>query len=70
MPRYLFIVSRANLALFEYAKERFADDENVEVILDRRVKATAPPGAPPDRRRHDEVSEELRINSYAIVALP
>jgi hypothetical protein len=68
MPRYLFIVSRENVALFEYARERFADDENVEVILDRRIKATGP-GPPMERRRRDEVSEELRINSYAIVTL-
>jgi hypothetical protein len=68
MPRYLFIVSRANLALFEYAKQRFADDENIAVILDRRAGPTGA-GPPVERRKRLDVNEELRVNSYAVVTL-
>jgi hypothetical protein len=39
----LIIVSRHEAWLFQVFKEQFADDERVEVILDRRFR---------DRRRH------------------
>lgn len=69
MPRYLFIVARGNTALFEYMKERFAHDENVAVILDRRA-SSAPTAPGVERRQHPEVNEEIRARSYAVVTLP
>jgi hypothetical protein len=36
MARHLFLVSRHEARLYEYLLERFRDDGNVEVILDRR----------------------------------
>src|SRR5438093_673463 len=36
MARHLFLVSRHEGRLYEYLVERFRDDENVEMILDRR----------------------------------
>jgi hypothetical protein len=35
-PRHLLIVSRHHRGLYEYVRARFADEGNVEVILDRR----------------------------------
>lgn len=69
MPRYLYIVSRHDPALFALLRERFAGDDNVEVILDRR--AETPESAPPvERRLRSEVAEEIRVRSYAVVTLP
>jgi hypothetical protein len=44
--RDVFIVSRADVALYEYLKAHFAGRPDVEVVLDRRTG---------DRRRRDEV---------------
>ena len=71
MPRYLFIVSSRDPGLFELLKERFADDQNVEVVLDRRAYPAPSGRRPPvERRRRPEVNEELRVSSYAVVTLP
>jgi hypothetical protein len=71
MPRYLFIVSSRDPGLFELLKERFADDQNVEVILDRRAHPAPSARRPRTERRHrPEVNEELRVRSYAVVTLP
>ena len=69
MPRYLFIVSRGNPALFDFLRERFADDENVEVILDRRMRAAPSPPAV-ERRLRPEVNDEIRASEYSVVSLP
>jgi hypothetical protein len=70
MPRYLYVVSRRDPALFEFLKARFADDENVEVILDRRADPAPPGPAPPvERRVRAEVAEEIRVRSYAVITL-
>jgi hypothetical protein len=71
MPRYLFIVSRQDPALYEMLKRRFADDANVEVIQDRRGHAAAPPRYPrTERRMHPEINEQVRLRAYAVVTLP
>jgi len=70
VPRYLFIVSRRDPALFELLRERFAEDENVEVILDRRVQAVPARRPAEDRRRRPEVNAEIRARAYAVVTLP
>jgi hypothetical protein len=68
MPRYLFIVSRGNPGLFEFLRVRFAHDENVEVILDRRTYAARPP-RPVERRQRPEVNDEIRVRAYSVVSL-
>ena len=45
MARTLFIVSRRHPDLYEYLKERFASDDQVEVILDRRAGVARQAGA-------------------------
>ena len=35
-PRHLLIISRYHPGLYDYVRARFADEDNVEVILDRR----------------------------------
>lgn len=70
MPRYLFIVSRTDPALFALLQERFAGDPNVEVIVDRRIhRALLEPPAV-ERRTRPEVNEEIRTGAYAVVTLP
>ena len=76
MARYLFIVSRQHLDLYDYLRDRFADDQNVRVILNRRVgerrrtiAAVARERRASDRRSRPEVDEELRSRSHAIVTL-
>jgi len=77
MARHLFLVSRHEARLYEYLLERFRDDGNVEVILDRRrgERRGGPHGQESDRRRSDrrtrrEVDAELRIRSHVILTLP
>jgi len=66
MTRHLFILSRRDPDLYEYLKERFADDRAVEVILDRR---RAPAAASPDRRQRPDADAELLARSYTIVTI-
>jgi len=77
MARYLFIVSLQHRALFDYLLQRFSDDPNAEVILDRRrverrraeiaVTLERRQGS---RRQQPDVSEELRRRSVAVVTIP
>ena len=65
--RYLFVVSRQHSALYELLVERFQDDKNVEVILDRRAttrKSAGQYGADERRRRPEN---ELGLRSHLIV---
>ena len=77
MARYIFIVSLRHRALCDYVLERFADDPNAEVILDRRRagRRQAEISVVLERRRADrrhqpDVSEELRRRSVAVVTIP
>jgi hypothetical protein len=77
MARHLFLVSRREARLYEYLIERFRDDANVEVILDRRQAERRQRASYDghDRRRSDrrcrfEVDLELRIRSHVILTLP
>lgn len=77
MARHLFLVSRHEPRLYEYLVDRFRDDGNVEVILDRR-RAERRSGSAhqgPERRRADrrfrpEIDLELRVRSHVILTLP
>lgn len=76
MARTLFIVSRRHADLYAYLKERFAGDDQVEVILDRRGAGGAtsprqPDTEPrrPERRSRPEVDTELATRSHAVITL-
>jgi hypothetical protein len=68
MARYLFIVARDDRALLELLTQQFADDPNVEVVSDRRVRSLERPAV--ERRTRPEVDEEIRTRGYAVVTLP
>lgn len=76
VARTLFIVSRRHTELYDYLKERFAGDDQVEVILDRRSSGqghrVASPEAPPrspERRARPEVDTELETRSHAVITV-
>src|SRR5215467_1897568 len=67
MARHLFLVSRHEARLYEYLLERFRDDSNVVVILDRRRGERRRRS---DRRTRREVDLELQVRSHVILTLP
>ena len=76
--RYLYIVSREHRWLYRHLAERFQDDPDVEVILDRRVAERrtqpSPPPAEQDRRRSERrqpisPDDDLRVRSHYIIEL-
>lgn len=76
MARHLFLVARNEARLHEYLVERFRDDTNVEVILDRRrnERRRQAPYDGPERRRADrrirrEVDLELKVRSHVILTI-
>ena len=76
MGRNVFIVSRRHPDLYEYLRERFASDDAVEVILDRRVAQRRRSQATftterrrGERRRRPEVEIELQTRSHAIITI-
>lgn len=77
MARHLFLVSRHEPRLYEYLVDRFRDDGNVEVILDRRrgERRSRSAHQGPERRRADrrfrqEIDAELQVRSHVILTLP
>ena len=68
-PRYLFVVSRRHPQLLELLIERFQDDQNVEVILDRRVTTPEPAleRRPDDRRQRRSRADDLNLRSHLII---
>ena len=77
MARYIFIVSLRHRALYDYLLQRFSDDLNAQVILDRRRGErrqaeipVVPEHRRADRRQRPDVSEELRHRSVAVVTIP
>jgi hypothetical protein len=77
VARHLFIVSRYHRRLYDYLTERFHDDANVAVILDRRRgDRRAGSGEPVaeerragERRRRLPPDDDLNIRSHIIVTL-
>jgi hypothetical protein len=74
--RHLFIVSREHAWLYAHLRERFQDDPNVGVILDRRVaeRRSAAVATPHDRRKGERrrppsPEEDLSVHSHYIVEL-
>lgn len=77
MARYIFIVSVRHPALYDYLQQRFADDPNAQVVLDRRRVerrradiAVTRERRQAYRRQRPDVSEELRRRSVAVVTQP
>ncbi len=75
MARHLFIVSRHHPRLYDYLVERFQDDRNVQVIVDRRAPGQRPRGEPPryeaksEDRRKRVVDDDLNMRSHVIITL-
>jgi hypothetical protein len=70
MRRYRFIVARDHEQLYEHLVRSLADQEEVEVILDRRVERRRGGGTPPQERRvQTRVDEGLRIYGWAFVKI-
>jgi len=78
MPRQLVIVARGHPDLYSYLRQRFADEEQAEVLLDRRIGQRrgepVPVPAAAERRRQDrrgrpDVDTMLRSRSHVIVNL-
>lgn len=76
--RHLLIISRHHPALYEYVRERFAGEPNVEVILDRRcggdrrVQARQPHEErrrAGDRRTRPQVDAALRMESMQFLTI-
>ena len=76
--RHLMIISRYHPSLYEYVRERFAREENVEIILDRRrcPDRRSHPEMPwterrsRNRRRRPEVDLALRRESMQFLTIP
>ena len=78
MVRHLFVVSRDHPWLYRHLLERFEDDRNVEVILDRRVGERRAVSLTlgrhrnrrkTHRRRAIPPEDDLRVRSHYIVEL-
>jgi len=80
--RYKFVVSRDHQWLYRHLLERFQDDPDVDVVLDRRVaerRIERPVERPPEhahrdrrgaeRRRAVAPDDDLRVRSHYIVEL-
>ena len=76
--RYKFVVSRDHEWLYQHLLERFEDDRDVDVILDRRIadrrvarlrEHTAHERRRAERRRAVAPDDDLRVRSHYIVEL-
>jgi hypothetical protein len=77
-PQHLLIISRYHPALYDYVRQRFAGEQNVEVILDRRNgrDRRAERGEPPverraaaERRTRPGIDAALRMESMQFLTL-
>jgi hypothetical protein len=73
---HLFIVSQREPDLYQYLVREFSTEEDVRVIVDRRVGERRSPGGAGareperrrgDRRRHAHVTHQLSSLGYAFV---
>jgi len=77
LPRHLLIISRYHPGLYEYVRTRFASEDNVEVVLDRRRgrdrRAASAEAAverrSSDRRVRPQVDAALRMESMQFVTV-
>lgn len=76
-PRYLLIISRHHPGLYEYVRQRFAAEENVEVILDRRRgrerrnqrEETGFERRTAERRARPDIDAALRMESMQFLTI-
>jgi class 3 adenylate cyclase/tetratricopeptide (TPR) repeat protein len=72
---HLLVIAHYNLGLFDFLKSRFAKDEDVTVVLDRRQGERRRPGTPPgserrasDRRRSAAITDgALRLQGFVVI---
>jgi class 3 adenylate cyclase/tetratricopeptide (TPR) repeat protein len=65
---HLVIVARSNVDLFDYLTEKFANDPEVRVILDRRHGELERDGhTGPGERRHHAIDAALRTRGLAVI---
>ncbi len=77
LQRLVFTVGRSRRALYDSLRRTFADDDFVQVILDRRVAERRLRRArprPSERRRAErrvqrEIDTQLRTRGYAVVGV-
>src|SRR5262245_38189577 len=75
MRRYRFIVARDNEGLYEHLVRSLAGEEEIEVLLDRRVERRRGGGSAPgregqvERRLQARVDEGLRTFGWAFVKI-
>jgi hypothetical protein len=75
MRRYRFIVARDHEPLYEHLVRSLADQEEIEVILDRRAERRRGGGTSPgrvgqvERRLQTRVDEGLRSFGWAFVKI-
>ncbi len=72
---HLVIVAKPNVNLYEYLKTKFADDPNVQVVLDRRHGEPRPEGAAAGERRAADrrrlaIDQALSTRGLAVVIPP
>ena len=72
---HLLVVAHYNLGLFDFLKTRFAEDQDVTVVLDRRKGERRRPGSTPgserrgrERRRSASVTDgALRLQGFVVI---
>jgi len=62
---HLVIVARPQVNLYEYLRQKFADDPDVQVVLDRRHQGEGTPLAAD--RRHLPIDQALRSRGLAVI---
>jgi hypothetical protein len=74
MARLIFIVSRHRPELFNYLRREFADNADVDVIVDRRIGDRHLREAPADMthresgdRRQEHIDDRLHSMGWAII---
>jgi hypothetical protein len=76
-PRHLLIISRFHPGLYEYVRARFASEDNVQVVLDRRqgrdrrheAAVAGVERRTSDRRTRPHVDAALRMESMQFVTV-
>ena len=62
----LLIVAKDRPMLYDAFRRMSAGDADIEITVDRRERAGAPPASLPERRRLD-ISEALKTTGWAVV---
>src|SRR5205085_12467907 len=63
---HLVIVARPQVNLYEYLRQKFADDPNVQVVLDRRYDGAGARQRTADRRQL-AIAQALRARGLGVV---